>query len=84
MKSNFPSNLQNFDFSMMPPSILGHLSFQPLGNDQYGVSFTLNAQRQIQRMGAGRKRRFVGGSELERKMSQNGRGHHGKIEILQV
>ena len=28
MKSNFPSNLKEFDFSIIPPSILGHLSFR--------------------------------------------------------
>ena len=34
MKSNFPSNLHEFDFSMMPPSILGHLTFQFKTPDQ--------------------------------------------------
>lgn len=34
MKSNFPTNLHEFDFSMMPPSILGHLTFQFKTPDQ--------------------------------------------------
>ena len=34
MKSNFPSNLNDFDFSMMPPSILGHLNFRFRDPDQ--------------------------------------------------
>ena len=54
MKSNFPSNLHEFDFSMMPPSILGHLTFQfktpdqpplPSGTHSLNVLMGLDGER---------------------------------------
>ena len=54
MKSNSPSNLQNFDFSLMLPSILGHLSFQfrtpdkapfPAGTHPLNLSLGIEGER---------------------------------------